>query len=364
MKISVVSSGRWDIGHIIPIIERLEHSDFDYFILAPANHSEICDKYASKTIKTGACVNALSDYGKFYGDCLKCFKEEEPDVVLVLGDRYEIHAAATAALLLNIKIIHVHAFEATAGAFDDELRNSISMMADYIFTSNEVYESRGRRTLNELYYGSKTWKKIYNVGAPCVSGIKNTELLLKRQIENDFSPIDIYSPFIIVLFNPVTKEQANSPLYIANLLKALYIWGEQAIIIMPNIDPSNQKIRTEIFKSKTYVNNWHICDNIDRIKFLSLMSYAHMMIGNSSSGIIESAYFNLPVVNIGTRQDGRIKPRNVFDCNYDYDDIYDTIEFVNNLNGNFDEDRPQYPYGDEFSADRLVSILKMELGGN
>jgi UDP-N-acetylglucosamine 2-epimerase len=172
--------------------------------------------------------------------------------------------------------------------------------------------------------------------------------------------------FVIAVFNPVTKEQQYTRQHITNLINALYRYGEQVVFFMPNIDPSNEIIREQIHvAAQKSLNKWFVCESIPHEIFLSLMSYAEMMVGNSSSGIFEAPYYLLPVVNIGTRQSGRIKPYNVYDCGYGEEEIMKTMLGLTNARKVFEIKNEhlelEMPFGLQGASQAIARILNKEL---
>lgn len=365
-KIFVVTSGRWDYGHLYPVMKEIQkYRDLQLEIVAPANHPVIPDEFKDGTVKYTNGIYSIDDYGRFFDEVKFIFTKYQADVVVVLGDRWEIHAAATAALLLNIPIAHIHGGEATRGCFDEELRNAITMMATWHFASTDEY---GRNIMNMTHYNWREGQriadcKVFVTGSPGVDYILRQPIIHRIQLEETFF-IDFDKPFIIAVFHPVTKELQYARQHITNMLNALYRWGEQVVFVMPNIDPENGVIREQINKAASVaLDKWQVCENIPHDLFLSLMCHAHMMVGNSSAGIIEAGYYNLPVVNIGTRQGGRVKAENVFDCGYGEEDIFRTIRSLDKMKEAFDSGAItiSMPYGKGNAAQEIVKILDKEL---
>lgn len=309
-------------------------------ICPPLHHEEelINNEFKGHIKKTTFIWEGISYYGTTYKEIFMDLDEIKPDLVLLLGDRYEINAAATAATLLNIPIAHIHGGESTKGAFDDALRNSITMMSTYHFTANEEYANNVARMIG---------KNVYNTGSPGLDCI--------AQLKDDLQGYTIDKPFILCNFNPITKELYNTKAYITHLMAALTQLDEQIIIIRPNIDPENDVINTVIDDYTKSFDHIHAVGNIDHETYLSLMKHALCMVGNSSSGIIEAPSFNLPVVNIGTRQEGRIKAENVIDVCYTMEDILKGIECAKA----YDRNKAIInPYGKGDSSRRIVDILE------
>jgi len=375
-KICVVTSGRWDWGHLYWICKDIGASEkLKLNIICPDNHHDK-NNILAEFIACG--VHNIYDYGNFYIDVLKILEFSKPDIVLLLGDRYEIHAAATAATLLNIPIAHIAGGECTKGSFDDELRNSITLMSKWHFTEHEEYTKNVARMIGECYalrnyecYECESYSdNIYTVGAPGLDWLIRAKLKTKAELKD--LPINLDKPFLLACFHSVTKELEHTEEYIKNLCMALDKANMQVLFIMPNIDPENDKI-IEIVEQKcsehdinvvqnNYYNIikndawWFSWVNIEHLTYLSLMQYAGCMVGNSSSGIIEAASFNLPVINIGSRQKGRIKPTNIIDVGYSENEILGGIKWADKYHR--DGHDCINPYGDGNASRRIVKILE------
>jgi GDP/UDP-N,N'-diacetylbacillosamine 2-epimerase (hydrolysing) len=323
-------------------------------IILPINHhnlDSILSEFDCTYITTE--VKSIRDYGHFYSECLKTISDIKPDMVICLGDRWEMLAAATAALLLNISIAHLHGGETTTGAFDDEIRNSITQMASYHFTATEQYGLHVMDMMSDksLYYQNVKKSKIYNVGSTGLDWLTRTRLLSKHELQKRVA-VDLNEPFIVACFNPVTKELPKTEYQIGQFYDALDKLGGQIVYIKPNSDPCSNIIY------KTVENNtkWWMVDNLDHLTYLSLLQYTELMVGNSSSGIIESPSFNIPSINAGNRQNGRIKADNTFTCPCETEAILSTIDRAREWNGLIG--KCDNPYGDGKSTERIIKILE------
>ncbi len=232
----------------------------------------------------------------------------KPDLLVGLGDRFELFALASAALVQNIPIAHIHGGEVTAGAYDDAFRHSITKMANIHFASTEIYKKR----IIQLGENPKT---VFNVGALGIDNIKKIKLLSKSELEKSLS-FNLDKPFFIVTFHPVTLENKSAEKQTTELLNALEKFSDYKIIITkPNSDNEGRviiKLIDEfVNKNKDRVKSFN---SLGQLRYLSTLKYAEMMIGNSSSGIIEMPFFKKPTINIGDRQKGRIFPNSVIQC--------------------------------------------------
>ena len=372
-RIAVFTGGRSDYGHLYWVIDGIHKSKkLELITLFPGNHP-----YKNELFKMGVSqmlpqINDISDYGGVF-EFIRMLMPKEVlgiDMLLVLGDRWETHAAATAALLSGTKICHIHGGETTEGCFDDELRNSITMMSQIHFVSHRAYEFNVARMIEEcgVKIGECGWihcDNIFNVGAPGLDWLTKAKLYTKAELKDKVS-IDLEEPYILACFNPVTHELEHTEKYMENMCKALSKNNQQVLLILPNIDPGNKEIKTVIREWTLNPERWQgrfdlfnkldlfkFVENVDHLTYLSLMKYATLMVGNSSSGIIEAASLNLPVVDIGNRQKGRIMPDNVIHCGYSTDEILSAMDKAKNYSG-----KVVNPYGDGHSSEKIVKVLE------
>jgi UDP-hydrolysing UDP-N-acetyl-D-glucosamine 2-epimerase len=323
-------------------------------IIVPENHQEIGNmaiQFINSLIFRTRPIHSIYDAGFFYYDVLGILDKTHPDIVVCLGDRFETVQVALAAIVLNIPTAHVAGGECTLGAFDNELRNAITMMADIHFTSNYDYSMNlCKMGINGL--------KIFTVGSPGLDWIHRAKLLSKQELQQCVS-IDLNLPFIISCFNPVTRELDKTVEHTYNLCRALHETGKQVIIISSNIDPCNDLVRQTVKaynNEMLYAEKWYCVDNLDHLTYLSLLQYASLVVGNSSSGIIESASFSIPSVSVGSRQDGRIKASNTFSCPCETDAILSAIDRA--MEWNATAGKCDNPYGSGGSSRRIVKILE------
>lgn len=277
------------------------------------------------------------------------FSRSRPDILLVLGDRFEMYASVCAALPFKIPVAHIHGGEVTEGAIDESIRHAITKMSHLHFASTDIYANRLRQL------GEEDWR-ITVTGAPGLDNISSIPLLSKEKAAERFG-FDIAKPLLVVTFHPVTLEYEQTEEHITNLLKALDQIEAQLLFTYPNADTSGRSIINKITEFASNLQNATVVINAGQQAYLSLLNCADGMVGNSSSGIIEAASFGLPVVNIGNRQRGRVRSRNVVDCGYSRNEIVDSIhkilrpEFRRSL---FDLENP---YGDGHSAERIAKRL-------
>ena len=236
------------------------------------------------------------------------FERLRPDMVVLLGDRFEIFSAAVAAYICNIPIAHLYGGESTEGAFDEALRHSITKMSFLHFVSHEVY----RKKIIQL---GEDPRRVFVTGALGVENIKSTRLWDKKRLEDDLG-IALDKQFVLVTFHPVTLEPQSAGLQMKQLLAALDAFRNiNKIFTMPNADTGGTEISRMISAYvKKRKGEAFAFTSLGTVRYLSLVSRAKAVIGNSSSGIIEIPSFKIPTVNIGDRQKGRLSAKSVIDC--------------------------------------------------
>lgn len=244
----------------------------------------------------------------------------QPDLIVMLGDRFEILSAAQAALFLKIPIAHIHGGELSLGAIDDAIRHAITKMASLHFTSTEVYRQR------VIQMGEQP-STVFNVGALGVERLKKMTRLSRQECENQLK-ISMHSPLFLVTYHPATRMLGELDSEMNALFSALDAFPQaQIIITKSNADEGgryiNQRIENYAEKNKHRVAAFV---NLGETYYPSVMYYSDVMIGNSSSGIIEAPTFGKPVVNIGLRQEGRVKSAAIIDCVLTADAITQAIE--------------------------------------
>ena len=276
----------------------------------------------------------------------------KPDIIILLGDRYEIFSASIAALMLKIPIAHIHGGETTEGAFDEAIRHSITKMSSFHFTTSEEYRNR------VIKMGEQP-KTVFNVGGLGVDAINNTKLLDKKSLENRIG-YNFGKKNIIVTFHPVTLEKNTSSsqidelLYVLNKLEDLNI-----IFTLSNSDTYGRIINEKIISFQKYhPKRSKVFTSMGNVNFLSTLSLVDGIVGNSSSGLLEAPTFKIGTINIGDRQKGRLKAESVIDCNPERASIMDafsqlySISFKNKIKTTIN------PYGKGNASKNIMNLLK------
>ena len=238
----------------------------------------------------------------------QAFARSRPDLLVVLGDRFDMYPAALAALPFRIPVAHVHGGEVTFGAIDDALRHSITKLSHLHFVATEMYARR----VEQL--GEEPWR-VTVCGAPALDDLENQPRLSASELEARFGIVLSPAP-LLVTFHPVTLEHDQTPWQIAELLAAIDEANLPVIFTAPNADTAGRLVRAAVEQFvATHERAW-LVENFGQQAYFSMLPLAAAMVGNSSSGIIEAASFGLPVVNIGNRQAGRMRGANVIESGH------------------------------------------------
>tara|TARA_B100001741_G_C16527819_1_gene587979 strand:+ start:161 stop:1324 length:1164 start_codon:yes stop_codon:yes gene_type:complete len=280
------------------------------------------------------------------------FERNRPDILLVLGDRYESFAVSQAAMIARIPIAHIHGGEITEGLIDEAIRHSITKMSHFHYTATEEYRKR-------IIQLGENPKNIFNYGAPGIDNIKKLKLLNKKDLSQKFN-ISFDAPYFMATYHPVTLTENDGEKELANLITALDAYKDyQVIISYPNAD-TNSRVLIDILERYRDKNleRVHLFQSLGQLNYLSLLKHSKLVIGNSSSGIIEAPSLKTPTVNIGDRQSGRIKGETVISCKSNVDSIKKAIK--KGLSKSFDEKckRSKNPYGTGEASKKIIKSLR------
>ena len=328
-KIAVVSVSRSDYGIYRPILCRIQRSELlDLQLIVAGMHlSPVFGMTVNEIERDGFPIaervemlvasdtpEAISlSMGLGVLGFARVFSKLKPDTIVVLGDRFEMHSAAVAAVPFGIPVSHIHGGEVTVGAFDDALRHSITKLSHLHFVATAEY---GRR-VEQL--GEEHWR-ITIAGAPGLDNLKYLELPSRNELEAKYG-LELYPKPLLVTYHPVTLDYANTQRHVTELMQALHEVKLPVIFTMPNADTCGHIVRQAIVEYIRDHPNARVIENLGTAAYFALMSQVAAMVGNSSSGIIEAASFRLPVVNVGARQEGRVRARNVIDVGNEWRQI-------------------------------------------
>ena len=275
----------------------------------------------------------------------KIFKKVKPDINLILGDRDEMLASAIAAYHMNIPNAHIHGGD-VSGNIDEYTRHAITKISNIHFPATE----KSKRRIIKM---GENPKFVFLTGSPSIDELKNDEILSKEQFENKYD-FKLTKNLIVLVQHPVTTQIVNTKKHIQNTLKAIEYFDYRTIIIAPNSDAGSNTIFQNIKHFAKNHNFVRIFSSLPRSDFLCLIKNCGVLVGNSSSGLIEASYFGTPVVNIGVRQQGREKGKNVFDAKSEsVISIKRTISHALKKNT-----RPSHLYGIGNTSQKIVRYLE------
>ena len=272
----------------------------------------------------------------------------QPDLVLLPGDRFEILAAAQAALVAGIPVAHIAGGDLTEGAIDDAIRHSITKMAHLHFVTHAAAEARVRQLGEDP-------RHIFNVGSPALDGLRHTQLLSRDEAQSALG-FALRKHNLLITFHPVTLDPGVSASHLAELLGALDKLGTDFGIVFTksNSDAEGRMLNRLIEQHVATRPNCRLFDSLGQQLYLSLMNAADAVVGNSSSALYEAPTLRKPAINIGDRQKGRMRAASVLDCSPEAVAIERAIRAALTM----DCSQTTNPYGDGHSAERVVAVLK------
>ena len=365
-EIVVVTTGRCDYGIYLPLLRKIqEDPDLQLSLIVTGMH--LSSEFGSmikvieqdgfeirEQIEMLLSSDSPGSIAKSMGlgiiGFAQSFVRARPDILIVLGDRFEMFAAALAALPFKIPVAHIHGGELTEGAIDDALRHSITKLSHLHFVSTREY------ALRVLQLGEEVWRVVI-AGALSLDNLDDFKLLTLRELEAKYE-LKLDSAPLLVTFHPVSLEYERAEWQVGELLAALEQFNIPIVFTTPNADTNRQIIKSSIDNFIRSHRQAYMVNHFGTQDYFSMMACARAMIGNSSSGIIEAQSLRLPVVNIGTRERGRIRGQNVLDASYGRAAISKQIstaistEFRNAI-----KDIPN-PYSGGGAAEIIVRSLK------
>jgi len=282
----------------------------------------------------------------------KAYNKLKPDIIVVLGDRYEIFSAASAAMIAKIPIAHIHGGEITEGSWDDSIRHCISKMAYLHFTATKEYKNR------VIQLGEEP-RRVFNVGGMGIENIKRLKLLDKNEFEKSIN-LKLNEKNILVTFHPVTLEYKTAKKQFQELLNAIKGLKNTNIIFTKSNSDIDGRIINHMIDEFVNKNSNKSAGffSLGQLKYLSALQYVDAIVGNSSSGLLEVPSFKIATINIGDRQKGRIKAKSVIDCSPNSKSIKKAfIKIYSNKFQKLLKD-VKNPYGNRCASQQIIKILK------
>ena len=361
-KIALLTSSRADYSIYLPLIRQLDkQQNIQLDIIAFGTH--LLEKYGytvknieqdgfnvAYKVKTDLLGDDALSVSKTMGQTLTNFADiwhdNNYDLIICLGDRYEMFAAVASAVAFNIDICHIHGGETTLGAIDNKFRHGLSLFSSLHFTTNNVYKNRVVEIMG-------SGKNIYNTGALSVDNLKHLKLMSKHEFLQKFN-IDISLASILITFHPETVALDKNAQYADELINALQeISDYQKIITMPNADTQGNVIRDKIEKYAKNNQDVKTIESFGTIGYLTCMKHCAMLLGNTSSGFVEAAFFPKYVINIGDRQKGRLITDNILNTKISKSEIIKAVKKVSTLG----EIKSQNIYGDGDAAKKMTNHI-------
>jgi len=364
-SILVITVGRSDYGISRQILDKISETEgLDYSLFVSGAHLSEAGGYTVREIEAdnrpisarvalpntqGSEAAMAHAMAAALAGAAAHFSLSRPDIVLVIGDRFEAFAIAAATVPFNLPLAHVHGGEVSFGAIDESFRHAITKMSHVHFAATREYANR------IVQMGEEPWR-VHLSGAPSLDNLRRAMLPTRGELEKRFK-LDLRRPPLLVTFHPVTRQMEQVRKQIQSLLNALRQFDMPIVVTAPNADSGSDLIRAELDRFAAERHSVTLIDTFGSLNYLAMLRESAAMIGNSSSGLIETPAFLLPTVNIGDRQEGRTRASNVIDVDVNTDAIVAglrkalTSEFRQSLVGLVN------PYGGGAASDVIVDVL-------
>ena len=366
-KFSLITSSRADYDQLFWLIKKIKNNRKNNLHLIVSG-SHLIKKYGYTVnkikkdklkfqklylkMKGDKPINILNIVSDGISKFSKFLNLEKPDYLIILGDRYEILSAAVAASFLKIPIIHLNGGELTFGAHDDWIRHCITKMANIHFVANSEYKKR----VIQLGENPKT---VFNTGGLSSDNALKTKLLDRNKIKKNLN-IEFKKRNILITYHPEIYSNTNTKKSFLEIIKVIkYFKKVNFFFTFPNADEENKVIIDLIKKLCLSENNCKFFLSLGRINYLSLVKNCDLVLGNSSSGLLEVPYLNAYTINIGNRQQGRVRAKSVFDCKTSFEEIKKMIKhifLIADRNPKRKFNLKDY-YGEGKSAENMLKIL-------
>jgi UDP-hydrolysing UDP-N-acetyl-D-glucosamine 2-epimerase len=362
--IAVVTTSRADYSHLYwPLKDLSAHPQVDLKLIVVGSHlspefGRTAQEIEKDDFRIDARVECLlssdTDVGmaKTIGvatlSLADTLGQMRPDLLLLIADRYEMLAPASVALALRIPTAHIEGGEISEGAIDDAVRNALTMMSHIHFTSTHAAHQR------IISMGEEPWR-VHRAGAPSLDHLRRQTLFPREQLESRLG-IKLNNPAVLVTYHPVTIAR-DTTLEADALFAALATLPEQLLFCYPNADAGSRDLiaRTRFFAGSRADS--HVFVNLDALTYWSLLRQVDMVLGNSSSGIMETPSFAIPTINVGLRQQGRERARNILDAAPDADSILHAVRTAKSEGFRRSLEGMTNPYGDGVASQKIVEVL-------
>jgi GDP/UDP-N,N'-diacetylbacillosamine 2-epimerase (hydrolysing) len=310
------------------------------------------DKRIEILVSSDTSIGISKSMGLAQISFAESYEELKPDILIVLGDRYEIFSAVSAAMIGRIPIAHLHGGETTEGAFDESIRHSITKMSHLHFTATEEYKNR-------VIQLGESPDRVFNVGGMGIENIKRLKLLSKEEFEKSID-FKLNKKNILVTFHPVTLENSTAEEQFQELLDAIDQLEDTNIIFTKANSDTNGRVINKMINKYVAKNSKKSVGftSLGQLRYLSALKFVDAMVGNSSSGLAETPSFKIATLNIGDRQKGRIKATSVIDCKPIQVSITEAFERLYSKEFQEKLKTVQNPYGDGCASEKIIEVIK------
>ena len=366
-KICVVTGTRAEYGLLYWLMKEIEaDKDLELQLIVTGMHlspefgltyKEIekefrIDKKIEMLLSSDTAMGISKSMGLAQIGFAEAFEELKPDILVVLGDRYEIFSAVSVAMICNIPMAHLHGGETTQGAFDESIRHSITKMSHLHFTATDEYKNR------VIQLGEEP-NRVFNVGGMGIENIKRLKLLSKDEFEESIN-FKLNKKNILVTFHPVTLENSTAKEQFQELLDAIDELKETNIIFTKANSDTDGRIINQMIDEYVTKNSHKSVGfaSLGQLRYLSALQYIDAVVGNSSSGLLEAPSFKIATINIGDRQKGRIKALSVIDCEPKKEEILKAFKEIYSKEFQEKLKNVENPYGESCPSKQIIEVLK------
>lgn len=366
-KIAVITGTRAEFGLLKPLIDQILLSkEFQLQLIVTAMHlspefgytADEIEKSGYKIAKKVECllssdtaVGVTKSIGLAMIGFADAMEELQPDLIVILGDRSEMLAAATAAMIANISIAHIHGGETTEGAYDEAIRHAITKMSYWHFASTEIYRNR-------IIQLGENPDRVFNVGAIGLDSIINLKLLSRDEFEKSIN-FTLGEKNILITFHPVTLENNSAEEQFTEILNAIKSLDETHFIFTHANSDKNGRIINRMITRFVTENKEIAVDfkSLGQLRYLSSLQYMDVVMGNSSSGILEVPSFNIPTINIGDRQKGRVMAESLINTKPEIEEIQKALKLAFSDSFRAKIKNQKQLYGNGNAANQIIRVL-------
>ena len=371
VKICVVSGSRAEFGQLLPLLLKLNKDPFfklNFVVTGShlsANNGSTITEIQEYPVDIAACIpiksitdNSRKGIAVQISEVIAAFADyfdkNRPDMLIVIGDRYEMYGVAVAASTFIIPMAHICGGSVTSGAIDEVYRHSITKMSILHFTTCDVYRKR------VIQLGENP-KSVYNVGSLAIENCLNIELLTENELRDQLG-MPMEKPYCVVTFHPATIEKDDFEKELYELIHAFDQFPQYLYLItLSNTDSGGDKMNRVWKEEGAKRSNFFVVSSLGMKRYLTALKYSQMMIGNSSSGTTEGPAMKIPIVDIGNRQKGRVFAESLLHCEPIEKEIVEAMEKAASTGFRAIAKRAENPFGNGSTSEQMVSILKKVL---